>query len=141
MSTVEVSEGPSSRKDPKAARFRVAVADDDRETLDLLCLILDAPDTDILRASTGAELAVRLTKHGPFDLVVTDIDMPWMEGLDVVKALRAAQMDVPVVVVSGLARPEIPELVKALGNALFLQKPIVVAEFRRAVARLVAARV
>jgi CheY-like chemotaxis protein len=73
-------------------------------------------------------------------LVVTDIDMPWMEGLDVVKALRAAQIDVPVVVVSGLVRPELPELVKALGNALFLRKPIVVAELRRAVATLAAVR-
>jgi CheY-like chemotaxis protein len=91
------------------------------------------------KAASGAELVVLLADHGPFDLIVTDIDMPWMEGLAVIRSARAAQIETPVLFVSGIARPGLEASVACLGNARILHKPIAVSALRSAVCEMLAA--
>ncbi len=117
----------------KLTAIRIVIADDDPEALDLLSDIMRGPATEIRRATSGAELAVLLADHGPFDLIVTDIDMPWMEGLAVIRSARASEIRAPVLVVSGLSRPDLAAQVERLGNARFLRKPIEVSALRAAV--------
>jgi CheY-like chemotaxis protein len=112
---------------------RIAIADDDPETLELLSEILRSPTIEIYKATDGAELVVLLAEHGPFDLVVTDIDMPWMEGLAVIRSARASELQVPVLFVSGVSRPELPEAIERLGNSKLLRKPIAVSTLRKTV--------
>jgi CheY-like chemotaxis protein len=120
--------------DPVMAR--VLIADDDPEALDLLGDILSSPAVEISRATSGAELVVLLIEQGPFDLIVTDIDMPWMEGLAVIRSARAAQIHAPVLFVSGLSRPDLPAIVERLGNAKLVRKPIAVAALRKTVGEM-----
>jgi DNA-binding response OmpR family regulator len=115
---------------------RVVIADDDPETLELLNDILRSPTTEISQAVNGAELVVLLAEQGPFDLVVTDISMPWMEGLAVVRSARAAEIQTPVLFISGLSRPDLESTVARLGNAKLLRKPIAVSDVRAAVDQL-----
>ena len=112
---------------------RVAIADDDPEGLELLAEILTSPTIELCKATSGAELVMLLADHGPFDLVVTDIDMPWMQGLAVVRAARASKLQVPVLFVSGVSRPEVSDAVASLGNSKLLRKPIPVSTLRNAV--------
>ena len=118
------------------AAARVAIADDDPEALDLLSDILRDPAIEICTASSGAELVVLLAEQGPFDLIVTDIDMPWMEGLAVIRSARAAQIQSPVLFVSGLSRPDLPAIVARLGNAKLVRKPITVSTLRKTVSEM-----
>ena len=60
---------------------RVLVADDDAELLEVVADTLIRLGADVIRASTGAELIERLAEYGPFDLIITDVAMPWMTGL------------------------------------------------------------
>jgi DNA-binding response OmpR family regulator len=115
---------------------RIAIADDDPDTLDLMAEILHGLATEICRAGSGAELTVLLAENGPFDLIVTDIDMPWVEGLAVIRSARAAEIQAPVLIVSGLSRSKVEARVTGLGNVSLLQKPFDVAGFRHAVAEL-----
>jgi two-component system cell cycle response regulator CtrA len=115
---------------------KVAIADDDSETLDLLSEILRGPMTVIYKAASGAELVVLLSQHGPFDLIVTDVDMPWMDGIAAIKSARGSEVESPVLVISGISRPDLPAEVDQLGNAKFLRKPILVSDVRRAVSEL-----
>ncbi len=115
---------------------RVAIADDDPEMLDLLGDILGGPTTVIHKAASGAELVVLLAEHGPFDLIVTDIDMPWMDGIAVIRSARGSEVDSPVLVISGLSRPGLTAEVERLGNAKLLRKPIQVSTLRKAVSEL-----
>jgi CheY-like chemotaxis protein len=96
---------------------KVAIADDDPETLDLLGDILGGPTTEVYKAASGAELVMLLGNHGPFDLIVTDIDMPRMDGLAAVRLARGSDVESPVLVISGIARPDLPAEVDRLGNA------------------------
>jgi len=112
---------------------RVVVADDDVEALELLSDVLRGPDIELHTAVSGADLVILLADHGPFDLIVTDINMPWMEGLAVVHSARRAEIQTPVLFISGVDRPDLTESIDRLGNARLLRKPIAVAAVRGAV--------
>ena len=117
---------------------RVAIADDDPEALELLGEILSGPFIEIHKAASGAELVVLLADQGPFGLVVTDIDMPWMEGVAVIRAARAAEIKVPVLFVSGISRPDLLATIERLGNAKLLRKPISPSTLRETVSEMLA---
>jgi DNA-binding response OmpR family regulator len=115
---------------------RVVIADDDPDTLDLLRRALGSPTTQILEAASGAELIQRLADDGPFDLIVTDIHMPWMRGLDVLRSVRACDVDTPALVVTGESGVEHQVEIARLGNARLLRKPFEIAKLRQAVIEL-----
>jgi CheY-like chemotaxis protein len=119
---------------------RIVIADDDPDSLDLLRLALGGPQIEICEAANGADLVDLLAEDGPFDLIVTDVLMPWMEGLQVLTSARAAEIHTPVLVISGLTRPDLQTQVDRLGNAKLLRKPFGIPELRAAVADLTAAR-
>jgi CheY-like chemotaxis protein len=103
---------------------RVLVADDDPELLDAIATAFDRLDAAVVRASTGAELVDRLADSGPFDLVVSDIAMPWMTGISALRAARTAGLTMSLIVITALRDRTIPEEVKALGgNVVLLRKP------------------
>jgi len=120
---------------------RVLVADDDAEFLDVVAEGLSRLGADVIRARNGAELIDHLAEHGPFDLVVTDIAMPWMTGLRAMHAARTAGLDTSVIVITGLREERIPARVKALGgNAVLLEKPFTLADLESVASRLLAQR-
>lgn len=101
---------------------RVLVADDDPMTLVTVGGVLEKADYKVTTAWDGDELLQQLAEHGPFDLVVTDVSMPWMTGLQVAHCARAAGMKTPVIVISALRIDS--SALESLGtNARLLRKP------------------
>jgi CheY-like chemotaxis protein len=118
--------------------IRVLVADDDVQLLDLVCDFLARLEANVARASSGSDLIQQLATAGPFDLIVTDISMPWMSGLQAMRSTRAAGLATPVIVMTALSDPRIPDQVKSLGgNTVFLRKPFAASELEAAAAVLV----
>jgi CheY-like chemotaxis protein len=123
------------------SRARVLVADDDPQLLDAVSEAFSQMDANVVRASSGADLIEQLATAGPFDLVVTDISMPWMSGLQAIRSTRAAGLATSVIVMTALTDPRIPAQVQSLGaNAVFLRKPFELSELESAAAMLLAAR-
>ena len=119
----------------------VLVADDDPQLLEVVCEVFTRMDANVVRASSGADLIEQLATAGPFDLVVTDISMPWMSGLQAVRATRAAGLATPVIVMTALSDPRIAAQVKSLGaNAVFLRKPFQLTELESAASMLLSGR-
>jgi CheY-like chemotaxis protein len=115
----------------------VLVADDDPELLSVVAESLTHLGAEVVRASTGAELIEHLAHAGPFDLIVTDIGMPWMGGLQAMHAARTAGLGTAVIVMTALRDPRIPALVKRLGaNAVLLRKPFTLGELESAASKL-----
>lgn len=82
-------------------RVRVLVADDDPFLRDMLAMILQAEDYDVLTAEDGRD-ALEKQKAGPEPgLIISDMNMPGMTGVDLVKQLRAAGADTPVIILTG----------------------------------------
>lgn len=122
---------------PILSQAHVLVADDDPELLDAVADGLKHLGADVARASSGAELIDQLAGAGPFDLVVTDIKMPWMNGLQAMHATRAAGMGTAVIVMTALTDERISALVRGLGeNALLLHKPFSLSELESAASKL-----
>src|SRR5262245_38638923 len=101
---------------------RVLVADDDPSSLGLVAAALERLGCTVTCAEDGDELLQKLATEGPFDLVVTDISMPWMTGLQVAHSARAAGLTTPVIVMTAL--PIDAARVAELGpTAVLLRKP------------------
>ena len=79
--------------------IRILVVDDDAPVRTMICSILTA-DYHITEA-TGGKMAIRMYREQPFDLVITDLVMPDMEGIELIAELRRIDQNVKVVAISG----------------------------------------
>lgn len=105
-------------------RPRTIVADDDPAILDLITQDLESRGMEVLRADNGVVLIELVANEGPFDLIVTDISMPWMSGLQVALSARNAGVRTPVIVMTGLRDDALVRQVSNLGaNTVLLRKP------------------
>ena len=105
------------------------VADDNAELLDAVTAVLEDAGVTVRRATSGAEVVKILTQEGRFDVVLTDISMPWISGLQVIRKVRAVGMRTPVVIMTALQDSDLQEKLSALGDDVWLlRKPFQFAE-------------
>jgi signal transduction histidine kinase/DNA-binding response OmpR family regulator len=103
---------------------KILIIDDDPEILDMLETILTREDYDVLRAEKGKE-ALALFQSNPIDLVITDMSMPGMGGLDVLKAVKQFDENMEVIVLTGNATFEnAVQALKEDGAFNYLTKPL-----------------
>ncbi|MGA7733469.1 MAG: sigma-54 dependent transcriptional regulator [Chloroflexia bacterium] len=101
--------------------LRILVADDDAAIRELLTEIL-GDDYNISEATTG-EQALESLKAGKHDLVLLDLQMPGMSGLDVLKQLRDQQGELPVILITAHGSPNVAIQASSLGVYGFISKP------------------
>ena len=83
------------------------------------------PDLALVEADDGVD-ALRKLAGARFDLVITDINMPILDGLKLVKRLRADEnyMDVPIIIITTEGAAEDRQRALALGANAYITKPI-----------------
>jgi DNA-binding NtrC family response regulator len=101
----------------------ILVVDDEQASLDAMTLLLEGWGWTVTAATSGAAALRAIEREAP-DLVITDLVMPDVDGLEVLRRTRALSPDVPVVVVTG--RGGVEEAVRATreGALHFVQKPV-----------------
>jgi DNA-binding response OmpR family regulator len=111
-------------------RPRIILAEDDVAPRELLAKVMRALGADVEAAVDGGRFLVAIASqynvgHAPedIDLIVTDIRMPVVSGLDVVEGLRAAHWRTPVILMTAHATPAIHEKAAKLGATLLI-KPL-----------------
>lgn len=134
----DAAEGPAERGWPRA---RVLVADDDDAMRSLLKELFERLGFQVEVVTDGAALwarleAMRSTTSALPDAVVTDIEMPGCSGLEVLEALSRWSLDVPVVVVTGVADPAVEARANRLGARAYFEKPVELSALRRALLKL-----
>lgn len=119
---------------------RVLIVDDDRFNRRLYRDLLEAEGLVVEAASSG-RAALDVVKARRPALVVMDVEMPGMSGLEVTRALKAADATraVPVLVISAHAMGDAGEAAQGAGADGFLCKPLRFPEFQRTVHALIAA--
>lgn len=80
---------------------RILLADDEAATRDLVRRALSADGHEVVATEDGQEALDRLTGGERFDLLVSDVQMPGLDGLSLVEKALAAQPDLAVVLMSG----------------------------------------
>ena len=107
---------------------RILLADDELSIQTLLSYPLQKDGYDVVRASDGREALARFGEQ-PFDLVVLDVMMPKVDGLEVCRRLRA-RSEVPIIMLTAKAE-EIDKVVGLeLGADDYITKPFSLREFR-----------
>lgn len=115
---------------------RVLVVDDDPAVLRAFRRTLEAAGFEVDSAATGTD-AVERFRGEPPDAVVTDISMPGMDGIELIRAIRDTSLDCPVVLVTGV--PGVDSAIRAVeyGAFRYLVKPVDNAELVRVVDKAV----
>ena len=118
---------------------RVLVAEDDYDMRAMIVAALRADGHSVVEATNGIELldaiASGLVSGKPeedFDVVLSDVRMPRINGIDVITRLRAANWSVPVIVMTASGDKTFLERMRALGIRL-LEKPFDLDDLRGAI--------
>jgi two-component system, NtrC family, response regulator AtoC len=108
---------------------RILVADDDLATLDGLRALLAAWGFEVQTATDGREALERVSTVPP-SLVITDLIMPTMGGLELLTALHQHQPRLPVIVITGQGDVETLHTATRKGAYGYLKKPVDVQRLR-----------
>jgi CheY-like chemotaxis protein len=118
---------------PKTAAAKILVVEDDGGMRELLLVALRRQGWLTEGAADGLDALSRLQRER-FDVVVTDIQMPRMDGLALLRAIRSLQQPMPVVVQTTLLDPMLEDLLVQAGAFRVLMKGSPLGELIRTVA-------
>jgi CheY-like chemotaxis protein len=117
--------------------FTISVADDNLGILELVSKVLRMQGYQVLEADSGPEALDMAARHDrPIDLLLTDVDMPGMDGIELSRSMRAKRPETKVILMSGngalaeadgaplLSKPfAIPELLSMVKHTLLRDVP------------------
>lgn len=104
---------------------KILIADDSKVFRDLEGTFLEKQGYELIYAENGAE-AVRLATEEHPDLILLDIQMPLMDGVQALAMLKRepTTKDIPIVVITTISREKDIEILQTGGAAVVLSKPI-----------------
>lgn len=102
--------------------MRVLLVEDDLSLARVLSLILRSAGAVVDQADMGEE-ALELVRHYDYDIIVLDLMLPDIEGYEVIRRMRSARIDTPVLILSGLSRPQAKVKGLGVGADDFITKP------------------
>jgi len=102
---------------------RILVADDEAGIREFITDVLELDHHAVVEAADGAAAAKLLDERG-FDLVITDLKMPRMDGMQLLRKVRAEQPEVEVIVMTAHGSVDTAVEAMKLGAFEYLQKPL-----------------
>src|SRR6187549_695556 len=107
---------------PAAGRPRILVVDDESAIRELLSKTLALAEYDVDLAPDGRTALERL-RIIPYDLLITDLKMPGIDGLTVIREARRLKADIPVIIITGFSTEASAIEALNLGVSGYLTKP------------------
>ena len=107
---------------PVTGRARILVVDDEATIRDLLLKTLALAEYDVDLAPDGRAAVERL-RMVPYDLLITDLKMPGVDGLAVIREARRLKADIPVIIITGFSTEASAIEAVNLGVSGYLTKP------------------
>jgi two-component system, chemotaxis family, sensor kinase CheA len=100
----------------------VLVVDDSRTARVLHQRALEAAGYQVITAEDASDALSRLSLDASIGLVVTDLEMDQMDGVELTKAIRAARTELPIVIVTSSGRSSDQERARAAGADAYIVK-------------------
>ena len=104
-------------------KTRVLEVDDEEDAREMLAAILTQAGFDVDDAADGFAALSKVSHYRP-DVVVTDLRMPGMTGVDLLQRIRRIHGDVPVILATGLETWDLCTAAEAYGAVTCLVKPV-----------------
>jgi CheY-like chemotaxis protein len=125
---------PQPQSQPESRPLRVLIVEDDANTREATRELLELLDANVVVVDS-AQAALDVIAQQLFDVLLTDVRMPGMSGLDLARAMKRVQPRVHVVLASGYGTSLAAELGDELSGATLLPKPFNFDELEQAVFR------
>jgi two-component system CheB/CheR fusion protein len=115
----------ASVKLPIAPRTKFLIVDDSEDTIGMLEQLLTMSGANVTTATNGVD-ALRLASENEFDVILSDISMPGMDGFEFLQRLRQLKdrQHVPVIAITGFGRNDDIDRARAAGFYSHLTKPL-----------------
>ena len=108
-------------------KAKVLLVDDETDFLSALAERLEARGLKVSTATSGEDAVTNADKEG-FDLIVLDMAMPGIDGLETLKRIKAKQPDAEIIMLTGQGSIKTSIEAMKLGAEDFLQKPVNITE-------------
>ena len=117
-----------------ARRHKVLIVDEEPQVGAALSRLLPAVQYEVVCTNSGLDAKQRLHDEA-FDVVVSDVQIPGLNGIELLRAVREHHLDLPVILMTGT--PDLASAMQAMehGALRYLQKPVAGEEFCAIVAR------
>ncbi|MBU0985545.1 MAG: response regulator [candidate division Zixibacteria bacterium] len=109
---------------------KILIVDDNPNMSSLLCEMLEVFDYESVRASDGNAALTELDKGG-ISMVITDMRMPNMSGLELLQEVKSRFPKIPVVLISGYSTAEIESQAEMAQADGFLGKPLMMSDIEK----------
>lgn len=107
---------------PSRIPGRILVIDDDKSARLLLERVLTRAGHTVVLVDNG-EQGLKLLTQQPFDLIITDKNLPGLDGLEVLRQARAHHANLQAIIITGFPTPETKTSAKDLGVFSYVTKP------------------
>jgi len=114
---------------------RILLVDDHENTRILVTELLNTMGYRVLEAKDGKE-AMKLVEIGLIDLVMTDLKMPGMDGIELTRAIRGIKPDLPIIVYSAYRFIDTAPVALKAGANEYITKPFLQTKIKQVVERL-----
>ncbi len=108
---------------------RILVVDDEQSMRDFLAIMLKKEGYEVVAAETGSD-ALKAVQLEIFDLVISDVKMPGMDGIDVLKTVKEVSPETVVIMITAYATAETAVEAMKLGAYDYILKPFKVDEIK-----------
>jgi CheY-like chemotaxis protein len=116
----------------------ILVIEDDPDVLSMITKHLEFLEYDVITATDGLE-GLKKLESGGYDLVITDIVIPYVSGVGVVTALKNKRPEIPVIAITGYGKePEAAAMEKKAD--LVLAKPVRMSLLKEYIAKLLSSK-
>jgi CheY-like chemotaxis protein len=110
---------------PTITTMRILVCEDNEVERKVIEMALAGEGAEVVYASDGRKALAQLNAGNEFDLIITDIHMPYHNGDEILNLVREQQKrSTPIVMISSDGQEEVIKLALKLGVNEFLEKPI-----------------
>ena len=101
---------------------RILMIDDDKHMHRILQLYLRSRNVEVVGVSSG-RMALHKLDEESFDLVLTDIQMPGMDGRELIQRIRQKYPDLPILIISAYEEEKFQNEINSLKNVQMVAKP------------------
>lgn len=114
------------------AKRRILVVDDEEDIRQILCDSLADDNFEVITCSDGYE-ALELIKEGFFELIITDLRMPGIDGIELIDTIKQISPEVPVIMLTAYGSAGVQREMDRLQAHRYFEKPFSLEELKEAV--------
>ncbi|MEM8733542.1 MAG: response regulator [Planctomycetota bacterium] len=137
--TIELSSAPVAADRPNAAdesfQFtgsRIWIVDDNPAVRSSVASLLNCVGAKVVEFASGAEVLERMRERPMLDLLLSDVVMPGMSGIELAERLREEGIEVPIIFMTGQMTQPASDSITIEGASIFLRKPFKLGDLREA---------